>query len=217
MTEQIELTDTEHPARQSDLLRGFAAIPSANIGDGMERLGLLDSSIQAVWPGARVVGPAFTCWTRPGDNLWIHKALEEAAAGDVIVVNGGGDETRALIGELIGIRAKIKGIAGFVIDGAVRDAEGLAQYGMPVFARAITPAGPYKDGPGMLSTPIAVGGVSVAPGDIIVGDSDGVAVIPQARAEEILIAARAVQEREDERRAGYEAALEALQANRPAS
>lgn len=217
MTEQIDLGNAQGSDQQGDLLEAFAAIPSANIGDGMQRLGLLDSSIQSVWPGACVVGPAFTCWTRPGDNLWIHKALEEAKAGDVIVVNGGGDETRALIGELIGIRAKIKGIAGFVIDGAVRDAEGLAQYGMPVFARAITPAGPYKDGPGMLSIPVAVGGVSVAPGDIIVGDSDGVAVVPKAKAAEILVAAKAVQDRENERRAGYEATLDAMLTQRSTS
>jgi len=199
---------------RAHLIERLRTVPAANIGDGMERLGLLDSSVQAVWPGARVVGPAFTVWTRSGDNLFIHKALEECAAGDVIVVNGHGDLSRALIGELIGARAAAKGIAGFVIDGAVRDAEGLQGYGMPVFARAITPAGPYKNGPGRLQVPIAVGGVAVLPGDLIVGDGDGVAVIPKAMAETVTAAAEAVQIDEAERRQRYESGIPAAAAGR---
>lgn len=202
--------NTEYAKADADMLRRFGRIPAANIGDGMDRLGLLDSSIQSVWPGASIVGSAFTVWTRSGDNLWIHKALEVAGEGDVLVINGHGDTSRALIGELIGARARAQGIAGFVIDGAVRDADGLREYGMPVFARAITPAGPYKNGPGRLNVPVAVGGVSVSPGDIIVGDSDGVAVIPLAQAAEILVAAEAVQANEDGRRVGLEATLEQL-------
>lgn len=194
---------------RAHLIERLRTVPAANIGDGMERLGLLDSSVQAVWPGARVVGPAFTVWTRSGDNLFIHKALEECSAGDVIVVNGHGDLSRALIGELIGARAAAKGIAGFVIDGAVRDAEGLQGYGMPVFARAITPAGPYKYGPGRLQVPIAVAGVAVLPGDLIVGDGDGVAVIPKAMAETVTAAAEAVQLDEAERRSRYESGIPA--------
>lgn len=196
-------------AARTALIDRLRSVPAANIGDGMERLGLLDSSLQAVWPGAQVVGPAYTVWTRSGDNLFIHKALEECSAGDVIVVNGHGDLSRALIGELIGARAAAKGIAGFVIDGAVRDAEGLRGYEMPVFARAITPAGPYKYGPGRLQVPIAVAGVAVLPGDLIVGDSDGVAVIPQAMAEQVTTAAEAVQRDEAERRERYESGIPA--------
>ncbi|SDQ54447.1 RraA family protein [Microbacterium sp. cf332] len=184
----------------AELLARFARIPSANIGDGMDRLGLMDAGISPIWAGATITGPAFTCWTRSGDNLWIHNAIDEAQAGDVIVVNGNGDLTRALIGELIAARAKAKGIAGFVIDGAVRDADGMREYGMPVFARALTPAGPYKHGPGRLGVPIAVGGVSVSPGDVIVADADGVAVIPLASAASVVSAAEAVQAREDDRR-----------------
>lgn len=191
-----------------DLIARFARIPSANIGDGMDRLGLMDAGISPIWPGAVLAGPAFTCWTRSGDNLFIHKAIDEAQAGDVIVVNGDGDLTRALIGELIAARAKAKGIAGFVIDGAVRDAAGMQEYGMPVFARALTPAGPYKFGPGRLQVPVAVGGVSVAPGDIVVGDADGVAVVPLARAGEFVVAAEAVQSNEDERRLELERHLD---------
>jgi RraA family protein len=183
------------------LVARLAKLPAANIGDAMERLGILDSKIQAIWPGACVAGPAFTVWTRSGDNKAIHQALSLAQPGDVIVVNGQGDENRALLGELMGGRAKANGIAGFVVDGAARDAETLAEIGMPVFARAVTPAGPYKYGPGRVGLTIAVGGVAVAPGDVVIGDADGVVVIPQAQAEEVADAAEAVFADETRRRA----------------
>ncbi|MCG5217052.1 RraA family protein [Streptosporangium soli] len=192
---------TDFPRAEANLLARFARLPAANIGDAMDRLGVLDSRIGPVWPGARLVGRAFTVWTRSGDNQFVHKALDAAEPGDVIVVNGGGDESRALIGDLIGQRAKNRGLAGFVIDGAVRDAEGLGEIGIPVFARAVTPAGPYKNGPGHLGRTIAVGGVAVAPGDILVGDADGVVVIPLAEAASIAEAAEAVLARETGKRA----------------
>ena len=110
----------------------------------------------------------------------------------------------------MGGRARARGIAGFVIDGAVRDAQGLAEYGMPVFARAVTPAGPYKNGPGVLGDPIALGGVVVRPGDIIVGDADGVVVVPLHRAGEIADGAEAKRAREDASRTVIEAALQSL-------
>lgn len=181
------------------LSRRLGALPTPNIGDAMERLGVLDASIKPVWPGACLAGPAFTVWTRAGDNAYLHRALAEATPGDVIVVNGQGDESRALMGDLIGARARNAGIAGFVIDGAVRDAAGLERLGMPVFARSISPAGPYKNGPGSLAGPVAVGGVAVLPGDIMIGDEDGTVVVPRARAEEVLLAAEAVRVDEDER------------------
>lgn len=203
-------TGLSGPRADAALLERFATLPAANIGDAMDRLGALDSRIQAVWPGATVVGTAFTVWTRSGDNKLIHEALEQARPGDVITVNGGGDESRALIGELIGGRARARGIAGFVIDGAVRDAQGLAEYGMPVFARAVTPAGPYKNGPGLLGEPVAVGGVVVRPGDIVVGDADGVVVVPLHRAPEVADGAEAKRASEDASRTAIEAALQSL-------
>jgi len=175
-----------------DTVRRLAALPVANIGDAMDRLGILDSRIQAIWPGARLAGPALTVWTRAGDNAAIHATMKLARPGDVIVVNGEADESRALLGELMGERARAAGIAGFVLDGAARDAVNLAELLMPVFARACTPAGPYKFGPGRVATTIAVGGVAVSPGDIVVGDGDGVAVIPLAEGEAIAAAAEAV-------------------------
>lgn len=177
----------------------LSALPTPNIGDAMERLGVLDSAIKPVWAGSRLAGPAFTVWTRAGDNAYLHRALAEAAPGDVVVVNGQGDESRALMGDLIGARARNAGIAGFIIDGAVRDAAGLEKIAMPVFARATSPAGPYKNGPGALGCAVAVGGVAVLPGDIVVGDDDGAVVVPRDRAEEILAAAEAVQQDEAQR------------------
>jgi regulator of RNase E activity RraA len=196
-----DLAAAEFARPDPGLLRRFARLPTANIGDVMDRLGILDSRIGPVWPGARLVGPAFTVWTRSGDNQAVHRALAVARPGDVVVVNGGGDESRALIGDIMGARAKSRGVAGFVLDGATRDAPGLAEIGMPVFARAVTPAGPYKFGPGYLGRTVAVGGVAVAPGDILVGDDDGVVVVPQEEALEIAAASEAVLTAEDARRA----------------
>jgi regulator of RNase E activity RraA len=117
-----------------------------------------------------------------------------------VVVSGGGDTSRALLGELIGERAISAGLAGFALDGAARDAEVLGEIGLPVFARATTPAGPYKNGPSRIAVPIAFGGVPVLPGDIIIGDSDGLVVVPRAQAEQIAEAAEAVFADEAERR-----------------
>ena len=174
----------------------YRRLPSANVGDAMHRLGALDAAIKPVWDGATIVGAAYTVWTRPGDNLGLHEALRHVQPGDVIVVNGGADESRALLGELIGGKAKVKGVAGFVIDGAVRDATGLAEYAMPVYARALTPAGPYKDGPFALAAPVAVGGVVVSPGDIVVADEDGVVVVPLEMADRVADLAEAKHEDE---------------------
>ncbi|AEY93998.1 dimethylmenaquinone methyltransferase [Streptomyces hygroscopicus subsp. jinggangensis 5008] len=190
----------------SEVLEAYRGLPTANIGDATERLGLLDSGISAVWPGARAVGRALTVLTRAGDNLAIHEAVEIAKPGDIIVVNGEGDVSRALIGELIAERARARGVVGMVLDGAARDVEVLAEMRFPVWARAVTPAGPYKFGPGRVGEPIAVGGVVCHAGDVVVGDGDGVAVIPADRAASVLAAAREVEAEEARRRAGIRAA-----------
>ncbi|MFK0006442.1 methyltransferase [Paenarthrobacter sp. NPDC090520] len=197
----LDHIDADFPRPDRAVLDRLAKLPAANIGDAMDRLGVADSAIQAIWSGARLAGPAFTVWTRPGDNQGIHQALQVARPGDVIVVAGGADESRALLGELIGEKAINLGIAGFALDGAARDAEALAEIGMPVFARAITPAGPYKNGPSRLGGPVAFGGVPVMPGDIIIGDPDGVVVIPREQAAAVADAAEAVFADETSRRA----------------
>ncbi|MGY0064219.1 RraA family protein [Streptomyces sp. LZ34] len=200
------LRDT--PLLSDDLLAAHQDLPTANIGDAMDRLDLLDSGISPLWPGARAIGRALTVWTRAGDNQAIHEAIKIAAPGDIIVVNGQGDVSRALIGELIAERARARGVVGMVLDGAARDVDVLAEIGFPVWARAVTPAGPYKYGPGRIGVPVAVGGVVCHPGDLVVGDSDGVAVLPADEAESVLAAAREVEADEAHRRDLIRAAQE---------
>lgn len=203
------MTATSTPTVSDGLVRRFAELPVANVADAMERLHVCDSAIQAMWTGARVCGRAYTVLTRTGDNAFIHAALPEIAEGEVMVVAGGADTSRALIGELIAGRAAVRGVGGFVIDGAVRDADAIQVLGMPVFARAVTPAGPYKNGPGQLQVPVAIGGVVVRPGDLVLGDADGVAVVHVERAEEIATAAEAIHANEIVKLAVIEADLAA--------
>ncbi|NQX28685.1 methyltransferase [Microbacteriaceae bacterium VKM Ac-2854] len=187
------------PLVSDALVERARTVPTANIGDAQERFGIAPG-LHPVWKGARLAGRAFTVWTRPGDNLLIHDALRAAAPGDVIVVNGGGDVTRALIGDLIGLRAATTGIAGFVIDGAVRDADTLGEMGFPVFARGVSPAGPYKHGPGRLDEPVAISGVVCSPGDLVVADADGVVIVQAAAAATVIADAEAIERREVEKR-----------------
>lgn len=203
--EPVDPQVAEFPRAESALIERFAALPSANIADAMERFGALDSHIQAVWDGAQVAGSALTVWTRAGDNLAIDQALEIAQPGDVIVVNSYGYEQRALLGDIIGAQARKRGVAGFVLDGACRDRDGLAEIGMPVFARALTPAGPYKSGPGRIGLTVACGGVAVSPGDVVVGDADGVVVVPLADAQTVADAAEAKRDTEARWRTEIEA------------
>ncbi|MBB3049542.1 RraA family protein [Prauserella isguenensis] len=175
-----------------DLLAGFADMPTAAIGDARDRLGVVDPRVRTMWTGARLVGRAFTVLCRPGDNQGIHEALATAGRGDVLVVDGGGHSGRALMGELIAHRAMNRGIAGMIIDGAVRDVDALREAGFPVWAVGVSPAGPYKSGPSRLGTDVSVGGVVVHRGDIVVADADGVIVVPQHDAERVLAATRAV-------------------------
>jgi regulator of RNase E activity RraA len=174
---------------EPDLLAKLAGFGAAMVSDAMDRFGALDAEIHAQWPTARIVGNAFTVWTRSGDNLAIHQALDLVAPGDVLVINGFGDKTRALIGEMIGIKAKARGLAGFVIDGAARDIDALQEMAMPVFARAATPAGPYKNGPFRMLQPVAIGGVCVSPGDAVIADRDGVTIVGRTALTETISAA----------------------------
>ncbi len=180
-TDTLTLTDP-WPRVDRDLLDRFAKAPAANIGDVFDRLLVMDGGIRPFTAATRLVGTALPILTRAGDNLAIHRALDDAQPGDVLVINGQGDLSRALIGDLIGEIMVNKGVLGAVIDGAVRDAETLAAQGLVVFARAATPAGPFKNGPGLIGSPVAVGGVVVSAGDLIVADADGVVLVPRHRA-----------------------------------
>ena len=170
--------------------RRFLDIPVANVSDCMARMTAGGATLRPMHDGASMAGPAFTVKTRPGDNLMIHKALSLASAGDVIVVDGGGDLTNALIGEIMAGKARQFGLAGIVIHGSVRDARAIRSGSFPVFAAGVTHRGPYKDGPGEINVPIAIDGMVIEPGDLILGDDDGVLCVPLDSVESLHAAAR---------------------------
>jgi regulator of RNase E activity RraA len=161
------------------LLDRFSGLAASIVGDVLDRMTALDGGIRLLTERDQLVGFALPVDVPAGDNLAIHRALDEARPGDVLVVNGRADLTRALVGDLIGEIMGSTGMAGAVIDGAIRDVEALAQQGLSIYARAVTPAGPFKNGPGLVGRPVAVGGVVIAAGDLIVADRDGVVVVPQ--------------------------------------
>ena len=170
--------------------RRFLDVPVAVVSDCMARMTAGGATLRPMHDGTPMAGAAFTVKTRPGDNLMIHKALSLAGPGDVIVVDGGGDLTNALIGEIMSGKARQFGLAGLVIHGAVRDAGALRSASFPVFAAGVTHRGPYKDGPGEINVPIAIDGMVIEPGDLIVGDDDGVLCIPLDSVESLHTAAR---------------------------
>ncbi|WP_439657709.1 RraA family protein [Lentzea sp. HUAS TT2] len=177
-------------------IRRLGEVAAANVGDALQRMTVMDGGIRLFTGRAPLLGTALTVDVRSGDNLAIHRALDEARPGDVLVVNGHGDLTRALVGDLIGEIMVNTGVAGAVVDGAVRDVQALSEMGLVVYARAVTPAGPFKDGPGAIGSPVAVGGVVVEAGDVIVGDSDGVVVVSRHRVREVVGAVDGIGEKE---------------------
>ena len=177
-----------------ELARQFLQVPVANVSDCMSRMTAGGARLRPMHDGTAMAGPAFTIKTRPGDNLLIHKALKLAQPGDVIVVDAGGDLTNALIGEIMVSEAKLKGLGGIVINGAIRDSAVIRKDGFPVFAAGVTHRGPYKDGPGEINVPIAIDGMVIEPGDLVIGDDDGLLCVPYDRAEQLLAAARQKQE-----------------------
>lgn len=173
-----------------ELARAFLDVPVANVSDCMARMTAGGPRVRRMHMGGRMAGPALTIKTRPGDNLMIHKALELATAGDVIVVDAGGDLTNALIGEIMVGEAIKRGLGGMVIHGAIRDCGEIARLPLPVFAAGVTHRGPYKDGPGEINVPIAIDGMVIEPGDLMIGDDDGVLCVPFDAASALLQAAR---------------------------
>jgi 4-hydroxy-4-methyl-2-oxoglutarate aldolase len=191
----IDMDDHPHPqappfervsAEQVARARRYQSAVLSDVGG---RRGTMNSRVQALHPSMKVVGPAFTVEVRPGDNLMFHVALALAQPGDVIVVDGKGDDTCALFGELMAAQAEAAGLAGFVVDAASRDSDVLAGGTFPLFAAGRNPCGPTKGLPGKISIPIAVAGVSVHPGDLVVGDADGVVIVPREQVQAVLDAA----------------------------
>jgi RraA family protein len=159
-----------------------AQFPSSILADVAGRRGALHGRIAPLSPTMKFAGPALTVEIRPGDNLMIHAAMAIAQPGDVIVVDGKGDLTSALMGEIMCQQCAAIGVAGVVIDGAVRDSEAIRALGLPMYAAGLNPNGPTKSVAGRLNHPISIGGVTVHPGDLVVGDADGVTVIEREKA-----------------------------------
>lgn len=180
------------------LIAEFAKIAAANISDAAGNITTMHSGLQALLPGTRICGPACTVTTRAGDFLAILQGLHAAEAGDVLVVDNQGSPDVAVFGEITAAEAKLKGLAGLVADGKVRDINGIREMGFPVFARGTTPRVAGRTSLGEVNVPIQCGGVVVHPGDIIVGDSDGVVVVPRQKATEILRLSQDIVRFEDE-------------------
>jgi regulator of RNase E activity RraA len=173
------------PRLSDDVVSRFRGLAAANLADAMGRFNFMDSGIQ---PRTKrpLCGLAVTVQCRPADNLMLHKALQVAEAGDIIVVNTGGNITSAVFGEMMCTTAAAKKLGGIIVDGAIRDIEGIAKLDFPAFSRSVSPGGCDKDGPGEINLPISCGNTVVMPGDIVVGDEEGVAIVPRDSAEEIL-------------------------------
>jgi RraA family protein len=191
------MTFTSQAAALPEVIREFervdpaiveqaARFPSSILADVAGRRGALHGRIAPLSPSMRSAGPALTVEVRPGDNLMIHAAMAIAKPGDVIVVDGKGDLSSALMGEIMCQQCAAIGVAGVVIDGAVRDSEALRELGLPVYAAGLNPNGPTKFVPGRLNHPISIGGVTVHAGDLVVADADGVTVIERDKAAAML-------------------------------
>lgn len=187
------------------LVEQFAEYPTGNIVDAMGRFGAMDPGVKPVGPRMKFAGSALTVRIRACDNLVIYKALELAQPGDAIVIATNNFQGAATWGDLTSMIAKAKGVAAMVTDGMVRDVDGICHVGVPVFARGTTPNSPFKDGQGEVNFTVSCGGVTVRPGDILVGDSDGVVVIPREEWDEVLKGVAKILEKENQTVANIEA------------
>ncbi len=179
-----------------EVVQGFAGWATGNVCDALGRVGAMDYQIKPLDPSWRFVGSALTVRARPVDNLIVYKALEIARPGDVLTIATGSATTASVFGDLVCAIARAKGVAALVTDGVVRDAAGIREVGVPVFTRGLSPNSPYKDGPGDINLPISCGGVPVQPGDVILGDEDGVVVVPRDDAIAVLEALPGIRAKE---------------------
>jgi regulator of RNase E activity RraA len=185
------------PRTPTELVEAFRGRTSSDVADAMGRFHFMDPGIVSR-TGLPLCGVAVTVSARPGDNLMVHKAMEVARPGDVLVVSTQGCTTSAIFGEMMGTTAVAAGLGGLVVDGAIRDVEGLRALGLPAYSRAVTPGACDTDGPGEINVPVSCGNTVVVPGDVVVGDEDGVVVVPREDAAAVL-----------ERLAGVEAGVRA--------
>lgn len=185
-------------------IQDLARLGSATVYEAAGRRGLVDADLIQVVPGSRAAGPALTVRCGQGDNLMVHAAIAQARPGDVLVLTMPEPEPVALIGELLVTQAKARGVAGLLVDAAVRDVEELGQLGVPIWARWVRVRGADKAAVGAVDEPVEVGGASIAPGDAVVLDADGAVVVPRARLDQVLEAAGERAERERVKRAKLE-------------
>ena len=186
------------PRVSSATLEAFADLSSATVADAMGRFNFMDFEIRSR-SGKPLCGLAVTVNTRPGDNLMVHKAIDVAQPGDILVVATLGGVNAAVFGDLMCRAATAKKLGGIVVDGAIRDVDCIASLEFPAFSRAVSPGSCDKDGPGEVNVPIACGGAVVMAGDIVIGDEDGVVVVPRDRAEDVLALAKQTVAREKQR------------------
>ncbi|MBA3519550.1 MAG: RraA family protein [Rhizobiales bacterium] len=192
----------DFPRPSPDEVAAFANVPTGHVIDALGGRGALDHRVKPLAPPAAVlVGVALTCHAGPADNLALFAALDAARPGDIIVTASDSFTATSIAGDLLMGMAKNRGILGLVTDGMVRDVAGILGVGLPVYCRGVTPNSPDRNGPGRVGLPVVLAGVHVAPGDIVVGDGDGVVIVPRAMAGEVIRALEAVR--------GAEAALEA--------
>lgn len=185
---RIRLNIDRPPPAVVKMLRDFE---TPDISDILNRMYTMSPEIRNVVNTKGLVGPALTVKVFPGDNLMVHKALDAAKPGDVVVIDTSGSQRNAVLGDLVANKARHRGIAGFIVDGLVRDLPGLIEAGLPVFARGITPFGPLHRGPGELNYAVSCGGIVVNPGDIVVADTSGIAVVRREVAEDTVMRLRA--------------------------
>ena len=189
----------------TDVVERFARLPVANVSDSMSRLTAGGARLRPRHAGGGMAGPALTVKAPPGDNLMFHKAISLAEPGDVIVVDAGGDLTNALMGEMMLMQITKRGVAGVVINGAIRDAGYIREQKLPVFSAGVTHRGPYKNGPGEINVPVAIDGMVIEPGDLVLGDEDGVLCVPSDQVEAVFKAATAKYDAEQRQIANIQA------------
>jgi 4-hydroxy-4-methyl-2-oxoglutarate aldolase len=191
MTEPSQAIRLTIPRPAADIVKGFQSLPTTAVSDIIDLSCVMRYAIHPLWPDiGRIAGPAFTVRTPRHDNLMLHAAIYRAEPGDVIVVEAG-DDAMAVAGGNVCAIAQKRGVAGFIVDGVIRDIGESRANGFPLFARGRSPIPAAKEGPGEINHPIRCGGVVVHPGDVVVADDEGIVVIPLAKAEEVLKKAQA--------------------------
>jgi 4-hydroxy-4-methyl-2-oxoglutarate aldolase len=194
--------NTATPRPDQELVAAFADFPTTQIADSGGPVGVVGPGITHVAGGEELCGAALTLWTKPGDILFVLKSPDLVQTGDVLVIDGGGRLDAAVIGDILGGAIQRNGGVGLVVDGVVRDTDGLDRLGLPTFARGTYPTTGSNEGPGALNVGVQCGGVRVEPGDIVRGDASGLVVIPREHARTVLELTKAVDTRERDWAAG---------------